>query len=361
MAKGDCFVFLDFAFNQVPAGRVIIKLFLDVAPKTAENFRCLCTGEKGMGQLGKLLYYKGSRMHRVVPLCMVQGGDIVNGDGTSGDSIYGEYFPSEAREVEHTEPGMVGLSIDSSGRNSSQFYITTQPCPHLDDQNVVCGKVVKGLDVIQDMSEIPRENDIPQGDIVICDCGELKPGEPWCLEENDGTADVYPPWPNDWNGSVDEHLLTGVIRDINGSGHIFYHKQSYQDAERKYKKVLRYIDWFIEKSSKRADNSFMEFRYNVLLNLCAVRLKLNKNAEVIQHSSEVIAHNPDNGKAFYRRACAKLALKEYDGALQDLKIAYKLHPNDRSIRNTFEAAKRKRQLYLNKEKLFYSRAFNNVH
>ncbi|ENN78068.1 hypothetical protein YQE_05462, partial [Dendroctonus ponderosae] len=278
MAKGDCFVFLDFAFNQVPAGRVIIKLFLDVAPKTAENFRCLCTGEKGMGQLGKLLYYKGSRMHRV-----------------------------------------------------------------------------KGLDVIQDMSEIPRENDIPQGDIVICDCGELKPGEPWCLEENDGTADVYPPWPNDWNGSVDEHLLTGVIRDINGSGHIFYHKQSYQDAERKY------IDWFIEKSSKRADNSFMEFRYNVLLNLCAVRLKLNKNAEVIQHSSEVIAHNPDNGKAFYRRACAKLALKEYDGALQDLKVAYKLHPNDRSIRNTFEATKRKRQLYLNKEKLFYSRAFNNVH
>lgn len=134
---------------------------------------------------------------------------------------------------------MVGLSVDSFGRNSSQFYITTQPCSHLDDQNVICGQVVKGLDVVQEMSDIARENDIPQEEILVSDCGELKPGEPWRLEENDGTADVYPPYPNDWDGSADEHFLTRVVRDINDSGHIFYHKQNYQDAERKYKKVLR--------------------------------------------------------------------------------------------------------------------------
>jgi len=354
----NLYVYLDFTFDDVKAGRIVIELFKNVVPRTVENFRALCTGEKGVGKQGKPLHLKGTKIHRVIPQCMVQGGDIIKGDGTDGESIYGKYFDSENFELKHTEIGMVGMVTNGKNKNSSQFYITTVPCTHLDSQNVVFGKVVRGLDTVIEMSEIPRINDIPQQDITISNCGEFGPNESWKIEEDDGTMDVYPPWPSDWNISLEKTVVLNAILNINESGKMYFNDQKFLDAERKYKKTLRYIDWYLLKSKIRNDIDILQLRNTALLNLTAVRLMLNKNKEVIEHCNELLKICPDNGKAYYRRARAKLALKEYDEALSDLKIAYKLHPNDRNIKNMFEVTKNRKRNYLTREKIFISKIFN---
>ncbi|CAG9765505.1 unnamed protein product [Ceutorhynchus assimilis] len=355
----DCYVFLDFTFDKVPAGRVVIKLFKNIVPLTAENFRALCTGEKGVGAQGKPLFYKGSKIHRVIPQCMVQGGDIINGDGTGGESIYGAYFANEKNEnynLKHTEEGMVGCCTNGPDKNSSQFYITTVPCTHLDHQNVIFGKVVKGLDVIREMSEIPRVDDVPEEDILISNCGAFEPNQLWGLEENDGTPDIYPPWPNDWdNQSVNVNTVKQVVENINQSGNVFFYRGQFKDAERKYKKVVRYIDWFLQQTRSK---SFLDLRNNALLNMTAVSLKLQKNKKALQYCNEILKSSPHNGKAYYRRARARLALKDYDEALRDLKSANRLHPNDRHIKAAFETLKAKKQNYLQKEIVFCSKVFS---
>lgn len=113
-------VFFDVAIGGASVGRIVMGLFGKVVPKTVENFRALCTGEKGAtGKGGQQLGYKGSKFHRVIPEFMLQGGDFTNGDGTGGESIYGEKFADENFRLKHTEPGilsMVSLSEDQRGR-----------------------------------------------------------------------------------------------------------------------------------------------------------------------------------------------------------------------------------------------------
>ncbi|KAL1506044.1 hypothetical protein ABEB36_005479 [Hypothenemus hampei] len=344
---------------MVLVGRVIIQLYTDKVPKSAENFRCLCTGEKGIGQKGKPLHYKGSVIHKVIPWCMVQGGDIINGDGTGGESIYGEYFVSENLKLNHNDEGIVGLANNGPNKNSSQFYITSVNfCGQLNGQNVVIGKVVKGLDIVKYMATVPRENDVPQESITIEDCGEIKPGDPWNIEENDGTTDIYPPWPNDWDAEPDYQLTNKALQDLSNSGNFFYYKENYLKAESKYHKILRYINWYEEKTNTKKQNPFSQFKCNAILNLSAVQLKINKPEKALKNCNEVLIKFPNNVKALYRRGCAKVALKEYDGAIRDLKQAYKIHPDDKKIRNMFELAKSKKKKYLQREKLLCSKIFS---
>jgi hypothetical protein len=125
--------------------------------------------------------------------------------------------------------------------------------------------------------------------IAIENCGELAPGDPWDIEENDGTDDVYPPWPNDWDlkPEDDEKVIKNAINKIKDSGNYFFKENNYIDSERKYIKALRYIDWFIGLDKSKNKNAVEELRMNSLLNLAAARLKRNKNSEVIDLCSEV--------------------------------------------------------------------------
>merc|ERR1712070_981600 len=137
--------------------------------------KALCTGEKGVGKLGKPLHYKGSTFHRVISNFMLQGGDFTNGDGTGGESIYGEKFSDENFKLKHTEPLLLSMANAGPGTNGSQFFITCAATPHLDGKHVVFGKVIEGHEFVRTVEGTKTgANDKPDLDCVIADCGELK-------------------------------------------------------------------------------------------------------------------------------------------------------------------------------------------
>jgi len=166
-------VFFDITIGGKPTGRVVIELFADATPKTAENFRALCTGEKGVGKQGKPLHFKGSTFHRIIPDFMCQGGDFTRGNGTGGESIYGEKFADENFNLKHTEPGILSMANAGPNTNGSQFFITTVKTAWLDGKHVVFGKVVEGFDIVKTMEGQGTQSGKPKAEIKIADCGQL--------------------------------------------------------------------------------------------------------------------------------------------------------------------------------------------
>lgn len=153
-------------------GRIEIELYADIVPKTAENFRCLCTGERGMGMKFKPLHFKGSKFHRVISGFMVQGGDFTNHTGRGGESIYGNRFPDENFKLKHTCGGLLSMANCGVHTNDSQFFITVAPTPWLDDKHVVFGRVSEGMSIVKGMNTcmVTKEN-VPVLSLVIADCG----------------------------------------------------------------------------------------------------------------------------------------------------------------------------------------------
>ena len=166
-------VFFDITIGGAPAGRVVMELRADVATKTAENFRALCTGEKGTGTSGKPLHFKGSSFHRIIPEFMCQGGDFTRGNGTGGESIYGAKFADENFTLKHTEPGLLSMANAGPNTNGSQFFLTTVSTPWLDGKHVVFGRVIEGMDVVQAMEQVGSRSGQTSEPVMIADCGEL--------------------------------------------------------------------------------------------------------------------------------------------------------------------------------------------
>ncbi|XP_048429712.1 peptidyl-prolyl cis-trans isomerase [Pyrus x bretschneideri] len=166
-------VFFDMTIGGQPAGRIVMELFADTTPRTAENFRALCTGEKGTGRSGKPLHYKGSAFHRVIPGFMCQGGDFTAGNGTGGESIYGAKFADENFKKKHTGPGILSMANAGPGTNGSQFFICTAKTEWLDGKHVVFGQVIEGLDVVKNIEKVGSGQGRTSKPVVVADCGQL--------------------------------------------------------------------------------------------------------------------------------------------------------------------------------------------
>ncbi|MEW2314498.1 peptidylprolyl isomerase [Streptomyces bauhiniae] len=159
-------VYFDITINDEPAGRIVFRLFDDVVPKTAKNFRELATGEHGFG-------YAGSPFHRVIPQFMLQGGDFTNGNGTGGKSIYGEKFPDENFNLKHDRPYLLSMANAGPNTNGSQFFVTTVVTNWLDGKHVVFGEVVEGQDVVDRIESLGSGSGAPKAKVSVSASGTV--------------------------------------------------------------------------------------------------------------------------------------------------------------------------------------------
>jgi len=167
-------VFFDVTIGGSPKGRIEMELRADVVPRTVENFRCLCTGEKGMGKSGNVMHFKGSSLHRVIPNFMCQGGDFTRHDGTGGESIYGDRFEDENFTLRHRTPGTLSMANSGKDTNGSQFFLCTVETPWLDGKHVVFGRVISGMDVVSAIEQVGSESGRTRVPVFISDSGQLR-------------------------------------------------------------------------------------------------------------------------------------------------------------------------------------------
>ncbi|CAH9079730.1 unnamed protein product [Cuscuta epithymum] len=360
MGRPRCF--LDISIGGELEGRIVVELYNDVVPKTAENFRALCTGEKGVGpNTGVPLHYKGVRFHRVIKSFMVQGGDISAGDGTGGESIYGLKFEDENFELKHERKGMLSMANAGPNTNGSQFFITTTCTPHLDGKHVVFGKVIKGTGVLRSMEHVQTgENDCPVDDVIISDCGEIPEGEDDGIANFFKDGDMYADWPVDLDNQPDElSWWESAVESIKAFGNDHFKKQDYNMALKKYRKALRYLDVCWEKEGIDEDQSsyMRKMKSQIFANSSACKLKLGDIRGALLDADFAMREGENNAKALFRQGQAHLALNDIDSAVESFKKALELEPNDAGIKKELAAAKKKIADRREQEKRAYSKLF----
>ncbi|XP_055373332.1 peptidyl-prolyl cis-trans isomerase D [Condylostylus longicornis] len=359
--KENPLVYLDIKIGSERVGRMIIELRKDVVPISAENFRALCTGEKGIGQLGKPLHYKGTKFHRVQRVFMAQGGDIVKNDGSCGESIYGPIFNDENFFLPHTEGVVSMANYGKPNTNNSQFFITSVDCSHLNGTNVVIGHVLRGFGILNEMEEYATDEGRVLKDIVIEDCGQLNNEEDWGFYDKDETADTLPPFPSDWDKIDDEYSereMMNILTGIRKSGNYFFARKKFGEAYRKYKKTQRYHNYFLNRKRHKINtNDFQLFNSINCANMAATQLKLGEYALAKSLATETLKIDPTNSKAYFRRGQANIHLRNYEEAIEDLKEANKLVRENETILNEFNKAKKLLMEYNSTQKMALKNLF----
>ncbi|KAK6168345.1 hypothetical protein SNE40_020899 [Patella caerulea] len=358
-------VFFDITIGGESVGRILFELFKDKVPKTAENFRALCTGEKGNGKSEKPLHFKNCPFHRIIKSFMIQGGDFTAENGTGGESIYGEKFDDENLELKHDRPGLLSMANSGPNTNGSQFFITTVETPHLDGKHVVFGKVLKGMGVVRELeNQETGENDKPVKDCVISDCGEILPGQPDGVHVDDGTGDMYPDWPTDadvdFKNKEEKEKILQIVDAVKAIGTEQIKKQNYELAKKKYEKALKYIHTILDEMSLTEEEENEIGRSHVLsllLNLALCCLKLKKYDEVNENCIEALEIDATNAKALFRRAQACSAAQNWDEAIIHLNAALKSEPNDAGIKKEIHRVHAEKKAYKDNQKKMYSKMF----
>nr|GAT58239.1 predicted protein [Mycena chlorophos] len=366
-------VYFDMDIGTKRAGRIIFSLYSDLVPRTAENFRALCTGEKGVGARGKPLSYKGSTFHRVIKQFMCQGGDFTNGNGTGGESIYGDKFEDEAFVAKHDRPFLLSMANSGKDTNGSQFFITTVETPHLDNKHVIFGEVIKGKSVVRQIENTETgQGDVPVSPVVVADCGALARDDPSLLEERvaeDG--DKYEDYPEDEDADTsDPKVALRIGRELRELANGLYKEGKLVEALEKYQKSIRYLDVHnvLPEDEAELQKEYEDLMAPLLLNsaLVAVRVQpasaANANTAVKAASralSTLKSLSPaDQAKGRYRRALAYVMLKNDDGAEEDLAAAAALQPNDKAIAAELALVRKRKKEKKDKEKKAYAKMFS---
>ncbi|XP_034454897.1 peptidyl-prolyl cis-trans isomerase D [Hippoglossus hippoglossus] len=352
-------VFFDVDIDGGRAGRIVFELFADITPKTAENFRALCTGEKGTGKsTGKLMHFKGCPFHRIIKKFMIQGGDFSNHNGTGGESIYGEKFDDENFHYKHDKLGLLSMANTGPDTNGSQFFITTVPTPHLDDKHVVFGQVLKGMGVVKMLELMDTKDDAPEKPCVIADCGEHKEGDSWGCAPKDGSGDSHPDFPEDSEIDFkDVFKVLTVAEDLKNIGNNLFKSQNWKGAVEKYSKALRYLEVGGDVLDEEVQMKLNPVALSCFLNMAACKLKMQLWQEALESCNEAQDLDQANTKALFRRAQAWQGLKENSKAMIDLKKAQKIAPEDKAINNELKRVQLKIQEEKEKEKKIYAKMF----
>ncbi|GMH24612.1 hypothetical protein Nepgr_026455 [Nepenthes gracilis] len=338
--------FMDISIGGELEGRIVMELYSDVVPKTAENFRALCTGERGISpDTNVSLHYKGVCFHSVTKGLMIQGGDISAKNGTGGESIYGLTFEDENFELKHERKGILSMVNSGPNTNGSQFFITTTQTHHLDGKNVVFGRVIKGLGVIRSIEHVAvGDNNHPSLDIIIADCGEIPEGEDDGVSDFFKDGDTYPDWPADLDVKPGElSWWMSAVECIKAFGNEKYKKQDYKMAIRKYCKAMRYLDvcWEKEELDLEKSISLKKMRSQIYTNSSACKLKLGDIEGALWDTDLAIRDEEDNAKAHFRKGQALMTINDVDTAVKSFSKALELEPNDGIIKKELAAAKKK--------------------
>lgn len=375
-------VFFDVTIGGEKAGRIIFELFNDIVPKTAENFRSLCVGDKGMGNKGKPLHYKGSIFHRIIKDFMVQGGDFTNFNGTGGESVYGEKFEDENFLLKHDIPGLLSMANSGPGTNGSQFFITTVPTPHLDGKHVVFGKVLKGMGVVRELEDVEKKGEEPMKKCRVEDCGEILPGQDDGFIQDDGTGDLLPDSPEDSDINFDKsEEVFAAVEKVKAIGNELFKSQKHELALRKYRKAVKYLKHSkneddelsdsddedegkkqkkqeVEEKMKEDEKACHKLLLPCLLNSAACKLKLNQSKSAIDDINEVLSIDNKNVKAYYRRALANVSMSDLEEAKNDLQRALKVSPDDKAVLSEMTRVKKLLDEKKKKEKQMYAKLFS---
>ncbi|KAI0451202.1 cyclophilin-like domain-containing protein [Xylaria acuta] len=359
-------VFFDITIGKKAAGRVTFELYDDVVPKTAENFRCLCTGEKGLGKSGKPLSYKGSAFHRVIKQFMIQGGDFTEGNGTGGESIYGAKFEDENFELKHEKPFLLSMANAGPGTNGSQFFITTVPTPHLDGKHVVFGEVKTGKSIVRQIENLRTQgSDKPVHDPVITDCGELTGPATEEAKAADPLGDAYEDFPEDETASAPLGVakVLQIASDCKEFGNKAFKAGDVLTGLEKYQKGLRYLNEEpdLNEASDDTKAKLAALRFTLNCNSALLNLKLEAWEDAERSAASALAvpgiSDTEKGKALYRRGLALIKLKDEEEALKALQEARKLVPNDAAIGKELDTLKKQAAARVAKKKAAYKKFF----
>lgn len=361
--------FFDLTAAGKPKGRVVFQLYDDVVPRTTENFRALCTGEKGTSEKsGKPLSYKGSLFHRVIKGFMCQGGDFTHGSGIGGESIYGEKFEDENFKLTHDKPFLLSMANAGANTNGSQFFITTVPTPHLNGKHVVFGEVIQGKSIVRDLERCEKgENDRPVDDWVIADCGQL--ADDYVPEQHvvadDGTGDVYENVLED-DEKLDiakpETIFEAVVflKDL---GTKLLKEGKLEKAYEKYNKGSNFLDDVPAGAlSEEQQSQKASLVISLNLNAALVALKLKDGKRAISAAEAVLsdshADEKQQAKAWYRKGSGYLLTKDEDSARDAFNAALILSPNDAAVLKGLQDAKNQAQARKNQQKKAMSKFFS---
>jgi peptidyl-prolyl isomerase D len=367
-----------------------MEVFSDKVPKTAENFVELCKGER-VGSHGQLTF-KNSLFHRVIKGFMLQGGDFTRGDGTGGESIYGEKFEDEDFILEHDRPGLLSMANAGPNTNGSQFFITTVPTPHLNNKHVIFGKVLKGMNIVREIEHGETgPNDRPKKEVKITDCGVIPDGS------NDGVptpvdGDELPDYVEDHELKIEENAdkFMEFAAQIKAIGNCVLKKalsssdkNEYHIAQKKYLKAVRYLE-AIDPTPYDTDDLSIDFKkqyyalkVSCLSNHALASLNIQDYdqaeksanrildiAETLKNHSKVVpkdalsVSDADKAKALFRLGTCLYKKSLFDEAKINLEKALELMPGDGAILKILNEMQRAIKLQQNKEKAMYKKMFS---